>query len=91
VVSSFDPASLINVLPEILLLLLVAVVMTVDVFLPEERKKILGVINVVAWLSHCLWPSSGARDRAGLGGMIRSDLTALVFRGMFLVVPPSSA
>ena len=46
-VSSFDLASLINILPEILLLLLAAVVMVVDVFLPEGRKKTLGVINVV--------------------------------------------
>jgi NADH-quinone oxidoreductase subunit N len=86
IVSSFDPASLINVLPELLLLLLTAVIMTVDLFLPEERKKTLGIINVVGLIitlgAAIIWRPE---TELALGGMIRSDLTALVFRGMFLV------
>jgi NADH-quinone oxidoreductase subunit N len=85
-VSSFDPASLITILPEILLLVLAAVVMTVDVFLPQERKKTLGIINVVGLIIilaiAILWRPE---TELALGGMIRSDLTALVFRGMFIV------
>jgi NADH-quinone oxidoreductase subunit N len=85
-VSSFDPASLVTVLPEILLLVLAAVVMAVDVFLPPERKKTLGIINVVGLIiilgAAILWRPE---TELALGGMIRSDLTALVFRGMFLV------
>jgi NADH-quinone oxidoreductase subunit N len=84
--SSFDPASLIAILPEILLLLLAAVIMTVDVFLPQERKKTLGVINVVGLIiilgAAVLWRPE---TELALGGMIRSDLTALVFRSMFIV------
>ena len=85
-VSNFDPASLINILPEILLLLLAAVIMIVDVFLPEERKKTLGVISVVG-LSIILGAAILWRPETelALGGMIRADFTAMVFRGMFLV------
>ncbi len=85
-VSSFDPASLVTILPEILLLVLAAVVMTVDVFLPEDRKKTLGIINVVGLIiilgAAIIWRPE---NEVTLGGMIRSDLTALVFRGMFIV------
>jgi NADH-quinone oxidoreductase subunit N len=85
-VSSFDPASLITILPEILLLVLAAVVMTVDLFLPQERKKTLGIINVVGLIIilavAILWRPE---TELALGGMIRSDLTALLFRGMFIV------
>jgi NADH-quinone oxidoreductase subunit N len=85
-VSSFDPAALVTILPEILLLLLAAVVMVVDVFLPRERKKALGVINVVGLLIvlgvAVLWRPE---TELALGGMIRADITALVFRVMFIV------
>jgi NADH-quinone oxidoreductase subunit N len=85
-VSSFDLASLVTILPEILLLLLAAVVMIVDVFLPQERKKTLGIINVVGLIiilgAAILWRPE---TELALGGMIRSDLTALVFRAMFIV------
>lgn len=85
-VSSFDPASLISILPEILLLLLAGTIMTVDVFLPQERKKTLGVINVVGLIIifavSVLWQPE---TELAFGGMIRADLTARVFRGMFIV------
>jgi NADH-quinone oxidoreductase subunit N len=85
-VTSFDPASLVNVLPEILLLVLVGSILTADLFLPEQRKKVLGVITAVG-LVIILIVSILARPQTELafGGMIRSDLTALVFRGMFLI------
>jgi NADH-quinone oxidoreductase subunit N len=85
-VSSFDLASLITILPEILLLLLAAVIMVVDVFLPQERKKALGVINAVGLIiilgAAVLWRPE---TELALGGMIRSDLTALLFHVMFIV------
>jgi len=85
-VSSFDAASLVNVLPELLLLLLAAVVMTVDLFLPEGRKKTLGVINVVGLVVilavAVLWRPE---TELALGGMVRADTTALLFRVMFIV------
>jgi NADH-quinone oxidoreductase subunit N len=86
VTTSFNLASLINILPEILLLLLAAVVMVVDVFLPRERKKTLGIINVVGLVIilgvAIVWRPE---TELALGGMIRSDLTALAFRVMFIV------
>lgn len=84
-VSSFELSSLVTIMPEILLLLLVTVVMTVDVFLPEERKRILGIINV-AGLAAILVVAIVWRPETelALGGMIRSDLTALLFRGIFI-------
>jgi NADH-quinone oxidoreductase subunit N len=86
VITSFEPASLLAILPEILLLILAAIVMVVDVFLPDERKKTLGVINAVGLTiilgAAIVWQPE---TELALGGMIRSDLTALVFRGMFLI------
>jgi NADH-quinone oxidoreductase subunit N len=86
VTDSFNLASLVNILPEILLLLLAAIVMAVDVFLPPERKKTLGIINVVG-LVIILGVTILVRPETelSLGGMIRSDLTTLVFRAMFIV------
>jgi NADH-quinone oxidoreductase subunit N len=85
-VTSFDPASLVNVLPEILLLILVGSILTMDLFLPEQRKKVLGVITavglVIILVVSVLWRP---QTELAFGGMIRSDLTALVFRGMFLI------
>jgi NADH-quinone oxidoreductase subunit N len=74
------------VLPELLLLLLAAVVMTVDLFLSEGRKKTLGVINVVGLVVilavAVLWRPE---TELALGGMVRADTTALLFRVMFIV------
>jgi len=85
-VSSFEPASLVTILPEILLLVLVGVILATDVFLPQERKKTLAVINVVGLviilLITVVWRPE--TDLA-FGGLIRSDLTAQVFRVMFIV------
>jgi NADH-quinone oxidoreductase subunit N len=56
------------------------------VFLPQERKRTLGIINVVGLIIilavAILWRPE---TELALGGMIRSDLTALVFRGMFII------
>jgi NADH-quinone oxidoreductase subunit N len=84
-VSSFDPASLVTILPEILLLLLAAVIMVVDVLLPEERKKNLAVINV-AGLAIILVAAAVWRPETELafGGMVRSDLTAQIFSLLFV-------
>jgi NADH-quinone oxidoreductase subunit N len=85
-ISTFEPASLVAILPEILLLILAAVIMAVDVFLSEERKKILGVINFVGLISILMVAIAWQPDtELALGGMVRSDLTALVFRSMFIV------
>jgi NADH-quinone oxidoreductase subunit N len=84
--SSFDLASLVAILPEILLLLLAAIVMVVDVFLPQERKKALAIVSfvglIIVLLASVLWRPE---TELALGGMIRADLTALVFHVLFIV------
>lgn len=84
--SSFDPASLVTILPEILLLVLAAIILATDVFLPQERKKTLAVINVtglvIILLMTIVWRPE---TELAFGGMIRSDLTAQVFSVMFIL------
>lgn len=83
--SSFDSASLVAILPEILLLLLAAVIMVVDVFLPRERKKTLGIITFVGLIivlgASVIWRPE---TETALGGMIRADQTSLLFHVMFI-------
>jgi NADH-quinone oxidoreductase subunit N len=85
-VSSFEPASLVTILPEILLLALAAVILATDVFLSQERKKTLAVINVIGLVIilviTVIWRPE---TELAFGGMIRSDLTAQVFTVMFVV------
>jgi NADH-quinone oxidoreductase subunit N len=85
-VSSFEPASLVTILPEILLLALAAVILATDVFLSQERKKALAVINVIGLviilIITVVWRPE---TELAFGGMIRSDLTAQVFTVMFIV------
>ena len=54
--------------------------MVADVFLPQERKKTLAVINVVGLVIilvvAIVWRPE---TELAFGGMIRSDLTAQVF------------
>ncbi len=84
--SSFELASLVAILPEILLLLLAAVVMTVDVFLPRKNKKNLGVISVVGLIiilaATVIWQPE---EELVFGDMIRADLTAQVFHVLFIL------
>ncbi len=85
-VSSFDLSTLVNLLPQILLLVLAGIVMTVDLFLPEERKKELAVISIVGLavillLAITIQPET----EEVLGGMIRTDLTARIFGALFII------
>jgi NADH-quinone oxidoreductase subunit N len=85
-VSSFDLASLVAILPEVLLLLLAAIVLVVDLFLPRERKKTLGVISVVGLVvilvMTVVWRPE---TELALGGMVRADEMSLLFHVMFIV------
>lgn len=84
-VSSFDPAALVTILPQILLLVLAAAIMVADVILPQERKKNLAVINVVG-LVIILGVTVVWRPETELafGGMVRADLTAQLFTVLFI-------
>jgi NADH-quinone oxidoreductase subunit N len=85
-IGSVHPAELFAILPELALVVLAGVVMTMDVVLTENRKRLLGlttaagsfVIIAVALLfsqptGELIW-----------GGMVRNDMAAFVFRLMFI-------
>jgi len=85
-VSSLDPAALINVLPEILLVVLALMVMGLDLLWPAGRKRDLGLVSaagmIVVLIASFLWPGDG---QPVWGGMIQADLLARLFRILFLV------
>ncbi len=84
----FQSAHLLVLAPEFLLVILAAVVMGLDVSLPESRRRQLGLVAAVgmfAALALALIVSIPNGDNALLfGGMIRNDLLSFVFRMIFM-------
>lgn len=75
------------IVPEIVLVLLAFVVLAFDLFLPRSHgRRVLAYLTaagmLIALAADLGLPASG---EAVLGGMIRVDLTAQLFRAMFLV------
>ncbi len=87
IIPSFHPSMILAILPEILLLALAALILTVDLFLPASRRLSLGWLSAVG-LTIILAVTLGLSGRApqGLlfGGMLRNDGLALAFRVLFL-------
>lgn len=86
-IQAFTPAMILAILPEILLLVLAAVILTVDLSLPVQRKQglgWLGAAGLTAILVVALWLSGSAPQGLVFGGMVRSDGLALAFRAVFL-------
>ncbi len=82
----FNPQTLLLILPEILLVLLAGLVMALDVVWPESRKRALGLLTAGGLaLSGVVALIVVHPDNALVfGGMIRNDLTALIFRLLFV-------
>ena len=84
---------LLAILPEILLLLLGFVVVGVDLFVGENRKRALGglatigLIGILVVIGVQTAPllDANANLQPALGNMVRIDLTAQLFRIMFVV------
>lgn len=82
----FDSRTLLIILPEIILVLLAGLIMTLDVVWPESRKRALGLLAAgglgLAGLAALLF----VRPDDGLvfGGMLRNDMLAYVFRLLFI-------
>lgn len=85
-VTTFNPTWLLSILPEILLLALSIVVLGVDLALPAERKRTLGLwtaaglIVILAVVLLAPLPTGPA-----FGGVVRIDGVAQVFRAIFLL------
>jgi len=81
---SIDSGMILAILPEICLLVLGAVILVVDLLLPEERKGVLpwltaaGLAATIA--ATALFSRPGAEPQLLWGGMLRQDWLAFAFR-----------
>lgn len=82
----FNAIWLLTILPELLLLILALVVLGVDLALPAERKRSLGVWTaaglIIVLLVSLLAP---VPEETAFGGLIHADPLGRVFRAMFLL------
>ncbi len=82
----FNAIWLLTILPELLLLILALVVLGVDLALPAERKRSLGVWTaaglIIVLLVSLLAP---VPEETAFGGLVRADPLGRVFRAMFLL------
>jgi NADH-quinone oxidoreductase subunit N len=85
--------SILAVLPEILITLLVLVVIFLDLYLIPSRRRSIGYVAgvgmfIIGGLTWLVAPTGGVNvsDQLLLGGMIRSDELAKIFRVMVIVV-----
>ncbi|MFQ6100287.1 MAG: NADH-quinone oxidoreductase subunit N [Anaerolineae bacterium] len=82
----FNAVWLLSILPEGLLLILALVVLGVDLALPAERKRSLGIWTaaglLIVLVASFLWPASRG---PAFGGMVRVDSVGQVFRAVFLL------
>ena len=86
--ASFEPSMILAILPEILILFLAAIVMTLDLVLSEERRAGLGWITAGGLLAiigvSLAVGLPGAEPRLVWGGMLRQDWLGFVFKITFL-------
>jgi NADH-quinone oxidoreductase subunit N len=90
--STDTQAALIAILPELLMTVLALVMLALDVLWPEERRRDLGyvagfgLLAVAAAVFAIGGPQKGGlQDQLVLGGMIRHDELAQIFRVMVIV------
>jgi NADH-quinone oxidoreductase subunit N len=85
-------ASLLAILPEILLTILAVAVLVLDILWPASRRRQIGIIAAVGMIGIILAmlivappPVGDLQDQLVLGGMIRHDLLAQLFRAMVIL------
>ena len=85
-ISSYQISSVLAILPEIGLVVLAGVVMTMDVFLKDSRKHLMGLTTAVGSLLIILAALMYSQPSGELiwGGMVRDDMLAFVFRLVFI-------
>lgn len=87
--ANFDATTIVAILPEILMLVLAGLVLGLDLVWPEGRRHSLGGLTGVGLLAILAAMLLFSRPDAGggelvLGGMVRHDFAALVFKAMLL-------
>jgi len=84
----FTSATLLAVLPEILLVALAALVMGLDLLWPESRKRTLGLVAAAGlgliWVLAVIFSRPSAENALIFGGMLRDDWASFVFRLLFI-------
>ena len=85
-IASYQISSVLAILPEIGLVVLAGVVMTMDVFLKDSRKHLMGLTTAVGSLLIILAALMYSQPSGELiwGGMVRDDMLAFVFRLVFI-------
>lgn len=85
---SYEPSMLLAILPEILLVVLAGVVLALDAFWPDERRRALGWVTAVGLAIILFLSVAVSRPPATpeliFGGMIRDDGLGFAFRLLFL-------
>ena len=85
-ITPFEPAHILALLPEILLVVLAGLVMGLDLAWPESRRRALGLVAAIGLFLIAGAALAFARPAETLllfGGMIRHDFATLVFRTVF--------
>jgi NADH-quinone oxidoreductase subunit N len=82
----FDSRTLLIILPELILVVLAGLLMTLDVVWPESRKRALGLVAAAGLALAGLAALIFVRPDNTLvfGGMLRNDMSAYVFRLLFI-------
>ena len=85
-ISSYQISSVLAILPEIGLVVLAGVVLTMDAFLKDSRKHLMGLTTAVGSLLIILAALLYSQPSGELiwGGMVRDDMLAFVFRLVFI-------
>ena len=85
-IASYQMSSVLAILPEIGLVALAGVVLTMDVFLEDNRKHLMGLTTAVGSLIVILVALIFSQPSGDLlwGGMVRDDMLAFVFRLVFI-------
>ncbi|MDP6585186.1 MAG: proton-conducting transporter membrane subunit, partial [Anaerolineales bacterium] len=85
-ISSYQISSVLALLPEVGLVVLAGVVLTMDILLRDSRKHLLAVTTAVGSLLIILAALMYSQPSGDLiwGGMVRDDMLAFVFRLVFI-------
>jgi NADH-quinone oxidoreductase subunit N len=87
-IPSFDTSMILAILPEILLLVLAGVLLTIDLIRGAQKKDSLGWITaiglVIILIISLIYSRPDPAERLIFGGMLRQDWPAFTFRLVFL-------
>ena len=94
-IASFEPTTLLSVLPEILLLALAAIILVVDLASKRSRGLLLAWLTALGLtgiiIITLLYGQPGENDVLIFGGMLRHDWMAFAFKILFLFAAAMTA